>query len=170
MRIEYSLKEKDYIQFNINAAMKLETYKKNIKLMKIWNRLMMIVVPINLILLILDYSIFNLSLFIGSIVVFLATFFYPKLTAYFIGKNAERIAVENMESILGEVILEIDDEWISTIRKNSEKKFKINSIKMIEDTSDYLFVYVNEIEAIIIPNDIFESKEKKETFIQLIRS
>ena len=100
--------------------MNLESYKKNMKIVKIWNKLMLGITVTGLILLILEYNISNLILFITSSSVFLVTLFYLKFLMYFISKNTRRIALMNADSILGEVSVEVDDGWISINRKHSD--------------------------------------------------
>lgn len=168
MRLSYILTEEDYIQFNINAAEKVESYRKTIKLMILLKKLMLVCAIIMVILMALDYDVNKLILFVGTLGVFLSALYYPKLMRYSIRKNAQSIAKKNADIMLGEVVLELNDEWIIGIRNDSERKVKVNNIKYIEETAEYLFVYISDVEAFIIPRKIFEPKVREDEFLSLL--
>jgi hypothetical protein len=71
---------------------------------------------------------------------------------------------DNKEGILGEHTVEINDSGIKDITQVSESMYKWNGVKSIEQSKDYIFIFVDSIQAYFIPKRSFSSEKDNVEF------
>lgn len=167
MRIKYNLTEDDYINFNMYHLKNSDTLKKSIMINRYVTPLIFLIIPFVL------RKISNIPFWYWAIV-FTITYIiwgvsYEKNLYKINKKRIKKMLKESSnEGLVGEKILEIDGEYIRSKSYARESNIHIKSIKNIKEDDNYIFIYVNSIEAVIVPLRAFNSKEEKENFKSLL--
>ena len=167
MKIKYNLTENDYINFNICHMRNSKALRKTIMI----NRFL---VP--LIFLLMPFILYNISDIPFSywaitfiLIYILWVSLYEKYVYRINRKRIKRMLEEKSNNgLIGERILEIDEENIKITNNSGESKFSIKTIKDIIEDKEYIFIYINSVAAIIIPLEVFKDKEDKERFKKLL--
>ncbi len=167
MKIKYNLTENDYINFNICHMRNSKELRKTIMI----NRFL-----VSLIFLLMPFILYNISdiPFLYWTITFILVYIlwvslYEKYVYRINRKRIKRMLEEkNNDGLIGERILEIDEENIKITNNSGESKFPIKSIKDIIEDEEYIFIYINSVSAIIIPLEVFKDKEDKERFKNLL--
>ena len=168
MKVSYELTRQDFIEYNIFLHLNSKESRKSMQK----NRFLL-----PTLYLILAYPISIISelpfwwwatfLTIISVVWILK---YPKWFNKLIAKKVGKMLDEgNNVGLLGNRTLEITETELISVRQAGETKIKWEAVERISETEDYLFLCTASIQACIIPTRAFESKAKKDEFIQTIK-
>ena len=169
MRIKYNLTEDDYINFNMYHLKNSDTLKKSIMINRYVTPLIFLIIPFVL------RKISNIPFWYWA-VVFVITYIlwvvlYEKNLYKINKKRILKMLKENSnEGLVGEKILDIDGEYIKSKSYARESTIHIKAIKNIKEDDNYIFIYINSIEAIIIPLSVFKNKEEKDNFKALLNA
>lgn len=71
-------------------------------------------------------------------------------------------------ALLGTKQYQLTDEGIKEITEISESLTKWKGIQKIEETSEYIFVFIDRIAAYVFPKRAFGSKEELDQFIEIL--
>ena len=112
---------------------------------------------------------FNILSILVQLIVFYAAwglliFLLRQLTIWKIKKYPD----EN-GALLGKKTYQLSDEGIREITDNSETLTKWKGIQRIEETNEYVFVFVDRIAAYIFPKREFKSKEELGQFLETLK-
>lgn len=167
MKIKYNLTEDDYVNFNIYHLKNSSSLKRSIMINRFLTPLIFLVMPFVL------GNISNISFGYWA-VIFVLTYIlwvvlYEKNLYKINKKRIIKMLKENSnEGLLGEKTLEVDEKQIKSIDKSGESTIYIKTIKNIVEDKEYIFVYTNSVEAIVIPLRAFSNNEDKEKFKALL--
>jgi len=169
MKLEFSIIEEDYIKFNIHHMDISKTYRRTILKQRY-------VVPI--IFLIIPFFLVKISKipFLNWIVLYGLLYiiwicFYKKYLIWKVKNNIKKSLKEGKNNgILGKRTFEIcEDEIIET----SEYGKSSTNIKSVEDVfinDEYIYIYINRLQAYIVPLRAFINKKEKDEFIKHMES
>lgn len=167
MKLKYNLTENDYINFNIYHMKNSKSLKRAMIINRFLTPLIFLVMPF-----ILHYI--SDTPFIYWAVTFILVYIlwvclYEKYAYRINRKRIKKMLQEkDNEGLIGESVLEIDDNNIKITNDSGENTIYVKSIKNIVENDDYIFIYINSISVIIIPIKIFKSTEEKENFKSLL--
>ncbi|HHD2583750.1 TPA: YcxB family protein [Clostridium perfringens] len=65
-------------------------------------------------------------------------------------------------------ILTLDEKGIVHEDENILLKLKWNGVQKVSIIDKYIFIFIDELRAIVLPNDIFKSEEEKKDFLDII--
>lgn len=86
-----------------------------------------------------------------------------------IAKQAEKFTEnENNQSIFSEKIIEIDDSGIAAKDLYAESKYQWQAFIRKEENEHYYFLFLNSLQALIIPKRAFKQPEEKIKFEKLL--
>ncbi|MDK0904129.1 YcxB family protein [Clostridium perfringens] len=85
----------------------------------------------------------------------------------------KRQFLRNFNSVFsnGEVkdnILTLDEKGIVNEDENILLKLKWNGVQKVSIIDNYIFIFIDELRAIVLPNDAFKSEEQKKKFLDII--
>jgi len=166
MEIEYSLSRADYLEFQLFAATKSETIKKNRRKARI--RLPIIYLILGTILLTVSDKIFALIFYLIGILWYLL---YPVLTKKRFGKYYAKYVDENFKKRFDTPIkVNISDnyETIETVDFEGESKFKTAGIEKIFEIKRFIYIKMNSGSHLIIPKYKIENIDKLKEELELI--
>ena len=84
-------------------------------------------------------------------------------------KQAEKFTEhENNQTMFSEKQLEIDDSGVGQKDEFIESKFQWNAFTRKEENDLYYFLFVNTLQAIIVPKRVFKQPEEKMRFEKLL--
>ena len=167
MDIEFELLEKDYINFNIDHAKKSSSLKKSILSQRILGPIVFMLIPFILRL----YTSIPLSywLTIFAIASVLWVMFYPKYFNWEMGRRVKKMLNEgNNENILIRRTISISKEGLLEKSAIGESKVKWSQVDKVEETEEYIYIYISSISAHIIPKRVFRDENEKRLFIKEI--
>ncbi|EHK2441429.1 YcxB family protein [Clostridium perfringens] len=166
MTINYKNTCDDLIAFSTYIFENDRTIQRKIKILQI-------LIPILIMLLYLNFAgIYkaNMTLFIFYLT--LAVFFV--ILAPFISKfKYKREFHRKLNSIVShggvkDNILTLDEKEIVHEDENILLKLKWNGVQKVSIIDNYIFIFIDELRAIMVPNDAFKSEEEKKDFLDII--
>ena len=169
MNIEYSLSRADYISFQLFAATKSETIRKNKRKTRIRGPIIYLI--LGTILLTLEDKAFALIFYLIGILWY---FLYPTLTKKIYAKHYKKYVDENFKNrfdTLIKVKLSSDSELIETIDFEGESKFKTSEIEKMFEIKRFIFIKMKSGSHFIIPKYKIENIDKlKEELIMISKA
>ncbi|XDD45293.1 YcxB family protein [Leptospira sp. WS39.C2] len=169
MELEYTLTEEDILNFNIYHSDNSPTTKKNILIGRT-------IVPIILIAFIFLLGFPNdKNFFIGISIIYLPILsiwliFYPKYIRYSIKKNVKALLAEDLNTgMIGyQKLIITETEFIQITEFSNTQRFK-EFITKIEESSEYIYLYLSSITTLIIPKSVlWNNKINKENLYKLL--
>lgn len=164
----YTLDEQDYFAFNKYHLFNSPTNKKNL----LANRL---VVPIMFVL---------CGLFIGTIVKepFLSYYFYiafgivaicwliffKTIMKKQIKRNMKRMKKRGKLPYQRDITISFEDDVIVEITENGESKVKYSALERVITTEKAIYIYINAMQAILLPCAVFSDEKERDDFIVFI--
>lgn len=169
MKIRYEIIRDDYLKFNMYHI-------NNSKKAKMEMRIHRIFVPIGIAGLAFAFNVLTKMPLILGIPVFFGigifwSFFFP---SYY-----KRRAMNNVTRSIGQGIhansvskytITVKDEGLLVSSGAGQNVQRWDEIKKFVDIDDYIFIYVTENMANVIPKRCFKSKKEEEEFINIIRN
>ena len=85
----------------------------------------------------------------------------------------KRQFLRNLSSIVShggvkDNILTLDEKGIVHEDENILLKLKWNGVQKVSIIDKYIFIFIDELRAIVLPNDAFKSEEEKKDFLDII--
>jgi hypothetical protein len=161
MKINISITRKDYGEFN-------KYYFTN-KLLKkpTWLILLLSFFIAFLQTIKYKFSIFYflLNFALISLIIFLVYWLYTVL----IGKFAEFLPSKN-GFVLGAKTIIVDDEQITEESIDSIMSLKWSRVKSIDETSNLILIFIDNVFSFIIPKRDFDSSKQEREFIEFVKS
>lgn len=164
MELIFELTEEDYINYNLDHSKKSPSMKKSILIQRIMGPVIFVIAPF----VIIQFSeiplwywlmIFGLS----SIAWFV---YYPKYTMWEIKRRVKKMLEEgNNENLFNQRKLLLTDEGITETSSIGASNISWDKIESLEETEDYLYIYISSVSAHIVPKRIFENLDEQEEFV-----
>lgn len=172
MNIEYNITESDYVDFQLNYLEVSDVLKKSFFKTKIILIFFYGFIFINICIYfrnnILLALIANILLIIFASLQIIT---YEKRTKNKIIKRLMKvIKKDDMKSLFGKKRVSIDNDKLSYFEDARGSVFSLSEIKKILTSNNSLFLYLDEISAIIIPKRAFNSDGEIRDFIKYIES
>ncbi len=166
MEIEYTLSRADYLEFQLFAATKSETVKKNKKKARI--RVPIIYVILGTILLLLADKVFAIIFYLIGVLWYLL---YPTLTKKKYSKYYAKYVDENFKNRFDTPInvrLSENYKTIETTDFEGESKFKTSEIERIFEIERFIYIKMNSGSHLIIPKYKIDNFEELREELKII--
>lgn len=169
MKLEFILEEEDYIKFNIYHMDNSKTYRNSILIQRYVTPIIFLMPPF--VLAKITPAPFSYWMTCFGITFLIWICFFKK---YLIGKVKrnikKRLKEGNNNGLLGKRTIEISDNEIKETTEYRKDSVNINSVENVIINEEYIFMYINSIEAFIIPLRVFKDKQEKNDFMKYIES
>lgn len=167
MELEFELTEEDYINYNIDHSKKSPSIKKSIMIQRVFGPIVFIIAPF----LVVKFSDIPLwywiTIFGISSVVWLI--FYPKYANWEMKKRLKKMLEEGSnENLFNRRKIILTDQGLSQVSPTGETNVKWDSIVSIEETDEYIYIYISSVSAHIIPKRVFKDVNEQKLFIDEI--
>lgn len=163
MEINYELTEKDYLDFNVFHAENSPTIRRSILIQRLIGPVIFLIMPF--------YATRYTGIPLWYWVIIFGTLgalwysFYPKYIKWEVSRRTSKLIKEGKDGkILGNKNIKLTPEGIYGTSLYSEEKVKWDSIERIEETEDYIYIFISSISAFIIPIRAFNDTNTKEKF------
>lgn len=166
MEIEYSLSRADYIDFQLFAATKSETIKKNKR--KIRNRVPIVYLILGTVTLTLEDKLLSIVFYLIGVLWYL---FYPKLTKSRYARHYIKYVDENFKNRFDTLIkAKISDDFklIETVDFEGESKFKTSEIERIFEIKRFIYVKMKSGSHFIIPKYKIENIDQLKQELKIV--
>ncbi len=165
MNIKYELSQEDYIGFNLNFIETSPVMKRSLIVQRFLFPIIYLVLP-NFLSSIMEIP-FTLLMVVFSIVAIVWMIFYGKWYKNRIAKKIRKLlSAGRVPGIVGEHEIFVDDQQISD--RTLESFTNYNVVEKVNETKTFLYVYVSEVMAYIIPKSAFENEAQLDQFKLLI--
>lgn len=167
MKFEFELTEQDYIDFNMFYMYDSKYLRRQIKASHIICTIIPVLMGI-FTLLVTDnkeYTFFILMIVLSIVILI----FFPKLFKRIILKKTKKYLFEKKNTVLGNKILEFDEEGINEKTSHGESVTKYSAIIDIKKSDKAIYLFNTAFSAFIIPVRVFTSVEEKEKFLNFIK-
>jgi len=67
-----------------------------------------------------------------------------------------------------DITITLEDEYIKKVTEWGESRYKYASVEKMAVSGDFAYIYINAVQALIIPLRVFENEERKKEFLNLI--
>ena len=169
MKLEFSITEEDYIKFNIRHLDTSKTYRNSIFKQRYILPIIFLIIPFFLVKISKIHFLNWMTVYGALFVIWIC--FYKK---YFIWKVKrsikKRLREGNNNELLGKRTFEICDDEIIETTEYGKGSTNIKSVEDIFINDEYAFIYINRMQAYIIPLRAFENRQEKDNFIKYLKS
>lgn len=168
MKLDYTLTEEDYINFNLSFAQTSDTVRKSMLRGRIAGPIMFLILPF--VLKNVSDIPFAYWMTIFAALALIWFLFLPRLITHNTIKQVRKMLKEKGNNFLGPKTLELRPDGIRTKGIDGET---ITPYSAVEDVSQYkggVFIYTGSFSAIMINPGAFHSDQERESFIQEIQS
>ena len=167
MEITFKLTEEDYIIYNISHAGRSPSMKKSIFIQRIMGPAIFVFMPF-IVMRFTDIPLWYwLLVFGGASIIWFA--YYPKYASWEITRRVNKMLEEvDNENLFNQRTLVLTDEGITETSSIGESHIRWDKINHLEETEDYLYIYVSSVSAHIVPKRVFENLSEQEKFISKI--
>lgn len=168
MKVEYNLIEDDYIAFNMHHIDTSPTIRRTLLMQQYGVALVFLIIPyffsrITEIPMLLSYIVYG-AIFLAWIL------YYPK---YFISVTKRRIIKMINEgdnsSIYGMQSITLTDTGIEQESHTGESRTAWHAIERIDETEEYIYIYIGTMNAYLVPNRAFEDDAQRAEFLRILR-
>ncbi|MBN1046063.1 YcxB family protein [Clostridium botulinum] len=170
MKLEFSIEEEDYINFNMHY---LDNSKKLKQSMYIFRFILPIIISFLIVYIISKIVRYHIIVLVIAyfLIYFIWIYFFEKSVDESTRKRIKKVLSEGKnKGLLGKRTFEINDNYIKDSNKYRTQIVNINALEKIFITDEYVFFYISSISAFIVPLRIFESNEEKEEFKNYVNS
>ena len=169
-QFKYTLNDNDYFEFNKYHLSNAPVNKKGLIVLRI---MIPVIYILFLLLSLIDVENFNEYVFIGQavvcIIVSLAWFFLVKPLYTFLLKINIKLMKKYGKLPYGkDVLICFDEEFLIETTEKSESKIKYTSIERIVGANSAIYIYLNAVQAVIVPLSAFESEKIRDDFWDFI--
>lgn len=159
MKINYELTTQDYIDFNMHFTHNSETVKKSLFIQRYIAPIIFLIVPF----FIKDFrsESFKFSMGVFFIMFLLWIGLYKKHFDLSIKRRLSKFIKEgNISSMLGKKTLELSHDEIVEISNGNRSSISWDSVYKIAETDKHIFIYIDSMQAFIIPVKFLENKQE----------
>ncbi len=149
MKLEFALKEKDYLTHQLYVA----SQSKRIAKVRLMNRML---APAGLIILaFLTYSNMGFGVAFSYLAFGMIWFIlYPMWDKKRHVKHYQKYITEHFQDKVGKpVLFEMDEEYLYSKDESSEAKIKLETIESIDEIKEAIYLRLNTAQSFIIPKD-----------------
>jgi len=164
----YTLNENDYFEFNKYHAFNSPASRKNMIIYRF-------IVPIIFVACgliagtIVDEPVVTYYFYIAfGIVAILWLIFFKPLMAKQIKKNIGRIKKSGKLPYQSNVTISFEDDFFVETTENGEARVKYSTIERVIITEKAIYIYINAVQAILLPFTVFSDEQKHDDFIVFI--
>ncbi len=167
MELEFELTEEDYVNYHINHSKKSPSIKRSILIQRISGPVIFMIAPFFIIKsseIPLWYwiTIFGLSS-IGWLI------FYPKYANWEIKRRVKKMLEEGSnENLFNRISLVLTEKGITGVSSIGESNISWDKIVSLEETKDYIYIYISSVSAHIVPKRVFKNSNEQKEFINKI--
>lgn len=168
MKLEYTLTEQDYINFNLSFAETSDTVRKSMRKGQITGLIMFLILPF--VLKNVSTLPFAYGMGIFGTLALLWFFFLPAFLKKNTIKQVKKMLQEKGDNFLGKKTLELRPDGIMTRGVEDET---LTAYKAIEDITEYkggVYLYTGPFSAIMINPSAFSSDQQRQDFIRELRT
>ncbi|WP_315078613.1 YcxB family protein [uncultured Clostridium sp.] len=170
MKLEFSIEEEDYINFNMYYIDNSKTLKQPMYIFRFILPIIISFVMVYIMNKIVRYHVIVLVIFY-FLIYFAWVYFFEKSFIKTTRKRIKKILSEGKnKGLLGKRTFELNHNCIKDSNEYSTQIVNINALEKIFITDEYVFFYISSISAFIVPLRIFESNEEKEEFKNYVNS
>lgn len=168
MKIEYNLIKEDYIAFNMHHIDTSQAIKRSLFIQRFGVSLIFLIVPFFFSR--ISGTPLQLSLIVYGLIFLAWIIYYPKYFMSITKKRVIRLIEEgdNLD-VFGIHSITLTEEGIEQTDCRGESKSSWGSIKRIDETPEYIYIYISDINAYLVPNRAFGGIMEKEAFMQILR-
>lgn len=167
-KVEYNLTKEDYIAFNMHHMDHSPTVKRSLFIQRYVVALVFLAFPF------IFSSISRAPLLLSFIVygaIFIAwILYYPR---YFMATTKKRILRMIDEgsnaNLFGPRSMTLNESGVEEISEHGESKSSWRSIEKIDETADYIYIYISSINAYLVPIRAFEGRTQKDEFVERLK-
>lgn len=168
MKVEYNLIKDDYIAFNMHHLETSPTVRKTLLIQQYGVAVLFLIIPyffsrISGTPMLLSYIVYG-AIFLAWIL------YYPK---YFIAVTKRRILKmideSDNSSIYGMQSITLTDTGVEQESNTGESKTSWNGIERIDETKEYIYIYIGAMNAYLVPNRAFDDDAQRAEFLRILR-
>lgn len=94
---------------------------------------------------------------------------YPKRLEFALTRNVSKMLEEgDNDGMMDESVITLDEDGLSKVNSKKEIRIKWSSVSKIAYDGENIFIYDTSISALIIKDDMFDSKEHKKEFVNML--
>lgn len=170
MKVNYDLKKEDYIEFNLHHMGKSKTIKRTLFIEQYLIPLIFIITPF-----VFAKNHSNpppiMYFMIPCVIMYILwTIFFPKYFRYSFKKRIEKLLNEGKNSTMfGPQTLSITDKGIFEFSEMEKSKVDMKAVERVDVTENYIYIYINAVNAYIIPSRAFKTLNEKYELIDLLK-
>ncbi|WP_342551552.1 YcxB family protein [Paenibacillus sp. FSL R7-0652] len=154
MELKYNLDFNDLADMQENVVRESKQHQK----MK-W--IITILFAFLLFVTVLDASFTLVSLGIIILFVVISPIVYTKLTIFSLKRNLKN---QNLNSILGNIVMHLNEEGISQRTGKNISSFKWDDFTILREDTEHYFLYMTDIQGITIPKRAISTEEMRKQF------
>lgn len=167
MELVFELTEEDYINYNLAHSKKSPSMKRSILIQRIIGPIIFVIAPF----IIIRFS--DIPLWYWIMILGLASIFwfiyYPKYATWEITRRVKKMLEEgNNENLFNKRSLVLTEKGIKEVSSIGESHISWDKIVRLEETKDYLFIYISSVSAHIVPKRAFGNLNEQNDFINKI--
>ena len=97
--------------------------------------------------------------------------FYPRRVEAMTRRSTQKLYAEGRNAgMLGATTVTLEAEWLSEASSEREVRTRWRSVERLDQTDDYIFLYLTGFSAVIVPHRAFASLADRTAFIELARA
>jgi hypothetical protein len=167
-KVEYDLTKEDYIAFNMHYLDHSPIIKRSLFIQRYVVALVFLAFPfifsnmsgVPLLLPLIVYG----AIFIAWIV------YYPRYFKATTKKRILRMIDEGSnDNLFGPRSMILSESGVEEISDHGESRSSWRSIEKIDETVDYIYIYISSINAYLVPIRAFEGRTQKDEFLQRLK-
>lgn len=166
MKIEYSIEKEDYIDFN------MDQFKNSKDLKKIFILQKGVISSTFLVFILYLYKYTERPLYqfllVYGVILIGWIIFESLIIGFLVKKKLELESKQNVE-LFGEKSLDIKDEGLYDLSGEEILKIEWSDVKFIDESKDYLFIFVVTSLGYIIPKRYLTDETIKDKFIEKVK-
>lgn len=169
MEIKFDFTEKDYLEYSKFYMLNSNTVKRTLFAQRYIVSLVISLISILLFRFFSPYTfLMDVCIFGGAYVLWVLL--YPKYFYHTINKRVKRTLKEEKNSnLFGERTIVLTTKGITQISHLGESSNTWKSIEYVTENKNYIYLFINAINAYVIPKATFSSENEKSAFMDLIK-
>lgn len=167
MRLEFELTQEDYINYHIAYSKKSPSIRRSIMIQRMFGPAIFIIAPF----IVIKFSEIPLWYWIiifgiTSIAWFI---FFPKYSNWDMKRRLKKMLKEGSnENLFNTRSVTLTESGITEASSIGQSKINWDKIVSLEETDDYIYIYISSVSAHIIPKRVFENITEQRFFIEEI--
>lgn len=165
----YTLSEHEYFEFNIHHAFNSPTSKKNMLFYHFVPPFIFVICGLFLGT-IVEEPVTSCYFYVAfGIVAILWFTFYKWIMIKIIKKNIKRFKKSGYKlPYENSVIISFEDEYFVETTEKGDSRTKYSAIELVVSAEKAIYIYINAVQAIILPFTVFSDEQKRNDFLVFI--